>query len=403
MKTHNAQHKILKRINNPLFIISFVALIVFNSNCRKETDYGKYITPSTSTSSENEMVVLGRKLNNPYSVKSMQIAYNQLKNTEDEDNLEATHLYIRYLPQNEKEHNELLTDNNLELFDYPLDYEILEGGISYHDPSIPAGDITWQYCVVEVGYVFKEIQHETISELFIPELIEEESGIFSESFVRNLVYKSLELTGNLKSETTSQNGAEGTHWYPNGVIEVHDDIAGSSIPLEGVKVRARSWFIIRKDYTNEDGFFETGKTLTDVTYSIKWETHDYDIRNGSLLQAYFFGPKNRDPWNLDIVSGKSLRFATIHRAAHRYHYKNIGGLKRPGIWTKLKIAYKDGAGTGVNWGTHWQRFVLTPTPALQLLPNIKLWGKKTVQLIVTQMIYTAQPFMNWLILLILIY
>ena len=147
------------------------------------------------------------------------------------------------------------------------------------------------------------------------------------------------------------------------------------IPLEGAKVRARSWFIIRKDYTNEDGHFQTGKTLTDVTYSIKWENRYYDIRDGALPQAYFRGPKNRDPWNLDIVSGKSLRFATIHRAAYRYNYKNIGGLKRPNIWTRLKIVYKDGEGTGVNWGTHWQRFVLAPA-GIQLFPNIKLWGKR---------------------------
>ena len=354
--------------------MSFMALLVFTPNCKKETDFTKYTDSSASQFAEKDIIVLGEQLENPYSVENMQIAYNQLKNTEDGDSLEATHLYIRYLAQNENEHNELLTDENLELFDYPLDYEMEEGGISHHDSNLPDSAITWQYTVVEVGYVFKEIQHETISELFIPELIEEESGAFNESFVRDLVYKSLELTNNLKSETTSQHGAEAVHWYPSGVIQVHDDVAGI-IPLEGAKVRARSWFIIRKDYTNEDGHFQTGKTLTDVTYSIKWENRYYDIRDGALPQAYFRGPKNRDPWNLDIVSGKSLRFATIHRAAYRYNYKNIGGLKRPNIWTRLKIVYKDGEGTGVNWGTHWQRFVLAPA-GIQLFPNIKLWGKR---------------------------
>lgn len=66
-----------------------------------------------------------------------------------------------------------------------------------------------------------------------------------------------------------------------------------------------------------------------------------------------------------MVSGKALRHATIHRAAHRYFYESIGGIKSATIlFDKLKIGYKDNEGTGVNWGDSWFE-----------LPTIKIHGK----------------------------
>lgn len=60
--------------------------------------------------------------------------------------LPATHWYVRFLPAQAAEMRTLV-DLGLILFDYPLDYEILEQGDLYHDPSIPSDEITWQYAV----------------------------------------------------------------------------------------------------------------------------------------------------------------------------------------------------------------------------------------------------------------
>mgnify|MGYP006079138509 CR=1 FL=1 len=326
--------------------MSFLALLVFTTNCRKETDYTNYLGNSNSTFAEKEMIVLGKQLENPYSIENMQEAYNNLKGngqTESGGNLTPTHLYIRYLPADEDELQILLGDEDLELFDYPLDYEMEEGGISYHDPNLPDSAITWQYTAVEIGYSFANVEYEIIDSLVIPEFYDEES--FTPVFLNQLEEEAFKITGNLKEGMfTSRSGK----WTPSGTIRIHDDIiaisnpSNSLIPLKGVKVRARSWFKIKTVYTELDGSFQTDQFRWDVYYSIKWETTEYLIRNGELLQAYYNGPKQTGDWNLNITNGghKSLRFGTIHRAAHRYYYEDIGGLKRPGTVIKLMYKYK---------------------------------------------------------------
>jgi len=118
-----------------------------------------------------DMVVLGKKLNNPFAVENMRTAYQNLKasgtKTLDVD-IKTNFLYVKFLPKNINEYDLLTLDSTLELFDYPLDYELKEGGTYYHDPQINAKDITWQYCAVPVDYKFPNIYHETIAELFIP-------------------------------------------------------------------------------------------------------------------------------------------------------------------------------------------------------------------------------------------
>jgi len=83
-----------------------------------------------------------------------------------------------------------------------------------------------------------------------------------------------------------------------------------------------------------------------------------------FFQAYFTGPKQKGNWNVDLVSGKALRHATIHRATHRYFYQNIGGLLSPTLSGRLKISYMDESGTSINWGN-----------IIILLPNIRIYGK----------------------------
>ncbi|MCF6359739.1 MAG: hypothetical protein L3J29_03155, partial [Cyclobacteriaceae bacterium] len=129
---------------------------------------------------------------------------------------------------------------------------------------------------------------------------------------------------------------------------------GSKIPLAGVKVRARSWFKTRTALTDAQGNYYISFFRNQVNYSIKWERNDYDIRDGLLFQAYFTGPKKKGNWNVDLVSGKALRHATIHRAAHRYFYQNIGGLVSPTIFPgKLKLAYLDKKGKSQYWLGTW--------------------------------------------------
>jgi len=366
-------------------LLLIIMSIVFFFGCQKDQSGISHDISNTEigfeklTIQSEGLIVLGKKLDNPYSVANMQQAYNNLlqdSTLTQSLNIRTTHLYIRYLPKTNDEEELLLSDSTLELFDYPLDYEISSGGTFFQDPQIAIGNVTWQYCVVENGYQFLPIQYEVLSNLFIPEYLE---GEINEDDINYLVDEALTITNNNDIDTTNIKNTKGkwSKWSPSGYINCYDDIVATTTddgmtPVVGAKVRARRWFIIKTDYTNSNGYFETGQFRRAVNYSIKWETSKYDIRNSVSIQAYFNGPKQREPWDLDISSGKSLRYATIHRAAYRYHFQNINGLKRPNVWRRLKINYIDDTGTGVNWGNNWQIFV----PGSPVWPNIKIWGKK---------------------------
>jgi len=68
------------------------------------------------------LMVLGEKLENPYSVANMQQAYSNLKsaNADIPDyNIETTHVYVRFLPKNMDEIELLEDDTTLELSEVP--------------------------------------------------------------------------------------------------------------------------------------------------------------------------------------------------------------------------------------------------------------------------------------------
>ena len=157
---------------------------------------------------------------------------------------------------------------------------------------------------------------------------------------------------------------------PSGKITAYDNIVGDFIPLKGVKVRARRWFTTYIGHTDGNGHFMcNGRFKRPANYSIVWESAKWDIRNGRLGQAYFNGPKITGPWQLNIGDGdnKSIHFATIHRALHRYYYGLTYGLSRPNNSRKEKIGYmhKSGDVLGVY---HRQRNA-------GILSDIEIYGK----------------------------
>ncbi|MEA3504595.1 MAG: hypothetical protein U9R32_05295 [Bacteroidota bacterium] len=378
------------KIEKFLILTMIVSMSLFNSCKKNDIEKPKSVLTNTKGEDNEELIKLVKQLENPYSVENMLVAYNILLQKNEisgsDVEIELTHYYIRYLPNSEEEFGLLKDDETLELFDYPLDYEMEEGGVYYHDPSIPEEKITWQYCVVKKDYHFQQIQHEILSELFIPELLEE--NIIDSTVLDKLVDEAFKVTNNYEKE--QEGNAESwwgpSKWTPSGYIKVYDNIKNGYIPVEHAKVRARRWFIVKKDYTNSSGYFATGQFRRPVNYSIKWEDSDYDIRNGTWGQAYYNGPKQRSAWDLNISSDKSLRFATIHRAAYRYHHKNIGGLKRPDVWGKLKYCYyhrnqNNNEYAGINWG-NWD--------FTGIFPDIRLFGKSNYNWIdINQLFSTA--------------
>ncbi len=342
--------------------------------------------------------VLGRQLENPYSVSNMKAALADLQQSSllksvSTLEIQTTHLYVRFLPKDDAELDVIKSDESIELYDYPLDYELLNEGICYHDSSLPEDQITWQYTCVPIGYVFPNVKYEVLSELFLIEDSDDglKSATISLSDWEILEDNALKLTGNEDGTVTLKS----SKWTPSGRIMLYDDdvqvitrvrvfshyeykqvlctdpncdylsyplkasvIEARRLPIDyephyhteqvavykyedkismggnralvGAKVRARRWFTIHRGITDSNGYFTCdGRFRRRANYSIKWERKYWDIRSGTWGQAYYNGPKKSGSWYLNISGGKSLHYAAIHQAAYRHFYGNNLGMKRP--------------------------------------------------------------------------
>lgn len=377
----------MKKHSYQLLLLVLIGILIYS--CQDEDDFVKEESFSIDQQAPESVMTLGKKLENPYSVANMQRAMDTiLKEVEESENvaakslqesaeqivIEETDLYVRFLPKDSLELNILEKDSTLVLFDYPLDHEIEQDGEHYHDPELPEDQISWRYTVVKPDYQFpEEIEHEILSDLFIPEnhpsyTIEEgeKSNTFNKKVtLDNLETVSLYLTGNLSEKELSElkeqsklaKGRECVRilwmtycwntpdpWYPSGTIKLWDNRLNDYYPMQGVKVRARRWFTIKTGITNSNGYFRTGSFKRPANYSINWERHHFSVKWSWWLfwstTAWYNGPKQKAPWNLNIKGGTQQYYATIFQAAHDYYYRYNYGLTKPsnsgGFW-KLRI------------------------------------------------------------------
>jgi hypothetical protein len=127
-------------------VLTLIGIMIYS--CQNENDLITQVEEQINLNEQDGLkkMILGKKLENPYSVENMKKALNNLKQSKSyakrkgtTDNLEitTTHLYIRFKPVNEEELNLIERDTTLILFDHPMDYEISEEGDFYQDPEIP--------------------------------------------------------------------------------------------------------------------------------------------------------------------------------------------------------------------------------------------------------------------------
>ena len=357
-----------------IVLIGFVACICFS--CAKDDEYfctnNDVSTFEKMEESEGE-IVLGEKINDPYNIAFMSEAFQQLKAEGAElpfDVLEPTGLYVRVLAGSTAELDLLEADTNMTWFDYPLDYEIAKTGTYYHDPTLP-DSATWKYGVIPVGYSLpSSLQREVIYQVFIPD-DHPEYKKYEDAFDRLEEISDL-LCGYEEDDDEKEISTKASKWNPSATIKAWDDTVGY-IPLRGAKVTVRRLTKYRTGITNANGYYYFNtKYRKKVNYSIIWERGYWDIRCG-WLQAYYNGPEQKGEWKLHISKGgKSIMYATIHRAAWNAYYGYFGELQRPYLITgKMKIRYIDG-NNGTTAGLHWN-----PWNVMGMISDIRIWGIDT--------------------------
>ncbi len=339
-KNYDFKQKIKIQSRNSIKLLLILTVFTLLFNCEKEESFEATTQNEQAIEQPNGVpTILGKKLENPYSVENMKNAYQNLQqksksgfSKSGNNKIKTTHLYIKFMPKTEDELSILKRDSTLTLYEYPLDYEITERGDYYRDPSVPNNQPTYQYCAVKVGKTLPNgVEHERLEELFIPDEDKDDvKGKSSYSYnIDALVDEALKITNNLEPEDINIKFRR-RKWRPAGAIRVWDDVLDDYIGVEGVKVRARRWFTTHTGIANINGIYSCdGRFRRDANYSIDWERYHFALQDGWLNSANYNGPKQKGNWNLNLNSGVQQYYATIFIAAHLYYYGDRLGLTSP--------------------------------------------------------------------------
>lgn len=276
-------------------------------------------------------------LPNPYALEVMQEVYDTYSETEV--TLEATDLYVKFMPKDSIELHRLMYDYDLELFDYPLDIMLEEG--EEYVPSIPETDVAWLYTTVKPDFVFPSgIAYEILYECYIPS-DDEIVGIPTKAGdMINVEAAAFALLGYTSSPVTK---SAYQYSVPEGHICMLDDTSGKYIPVKGVKVRCQVLTNIATDYTDEEGNYIMEKSfLFAPLYSIVFENvKGFDIWNNwgpVAVSSYSLGVQSNVGYNKTIDKNFSVwPCAAINNAAYEYYRmcEQTGILKPPAdlkIW-----------------------------------------------------------------------
>jgi hypothetical protein len=121
--------------------------------------------------SNGTAVVIGEKLENPYSVDNMKKDLEELRKLDKNQRfadveITPTDYYVRIRVSSVDQYDTLLSQG-IHLFEYPLDVEILEDGNYYltNDEDLNKGK--WYYTSVGIDFNFMDLEFEVLEELYL--------------------------------------------------------------------------------------------------------------------------------------------------------------------------------------------------------------------------------------------
>lgn len=303
------------------------ALSVALSCSKNPIDVSGSVTLSDEEQS-HDRIVLGERLDNPYSIDNVKAAFSQLYPTKSSDQVKFTDYYVRFLPSSAEELDRL-RDMGLELLDHPMDFEVLRDGDWYHDPSIDEEDITWQYAVAPSNFIFpKDIRYEIIQECFLADNARGTKA-FDDVDWEQVEKKAYEISGNgaMWEECEALTKADGAV-QPCGRITIVDEKYndGQPVGVAGVKVECNVFIKFSSSYTDRDGYYKmSGKFSSRPRYRIVFRnTKDFTIGfNTILYRGSVSGLGKNDPAGVSLCVTKEserklFRRCVVNNAAYEF-------------------------------------------------------------------------------------
>ncbi len=297
----------------------FSSLLFLTLSCQKEE-----IDPAPAhtqgqpqmlkTAPAEGLIVLGQKLENPYSLGNMQRALSELRTRGETwgsipTSLPVTDLYVRFLPADTTELNKLTQVYGLELFDYPLDYEIVQGGSYYHDPTLAPEKITWLYTTVKPDFQFPDIQYEILEQCHIP-------SDNDDPFLDALEETAFQITGNEEMLSVGQKGK------PSGYVMVWESKQNCYVGIRSIRVQVHNFVKWRSSDTDLNGYYHINeKYRTQVHYTVIFENNTgFKVWGniGPLMAArWWLGWHSNNGYSCGIpTNSHAWLYATINNGAH---------------------------------------------------------------------------------------
>jgi len=272
------------------------------------------------------MIVLGDQLEDPYTVNNMTKAFNELYPTKAglRITVDPTHLYVRFLPQDEEQYESLQKICPI-ILDHPMDYEIITEGDFYHDPDIPDEQITWQYAVVNHDFVFPQgIRCEVLDSCYIPDSSTKAEGVDWDAVER----EAYRITGNEKLCCSSTKAGSGS--VPSGRITIVDsDLSKEPVGVKGVMVSCNTFVKFSNVYTDSEGNYKMNKSFAaEPRYRIVYKNFKgFGIGINLLLipaSVSTLGQASAGGLDVNIDSSSERKMflrSAVNNAAYEYYEK----------------------------------------------------------------------------------
>jgi len=320
------KYTIMKRITHAKKFVGWALSCLLLASCQKQFTPQ---APAAAKDSDTRIeTVLGQKQPNPFSFQYLQKAISGVSQSKGASTIggstlvSPTHYYVRFAPQNVEQLTKL-EEAGFELFDVPLDYDVVTSGDWYQDPSIPDEQITYQYTLVPEGYALPStIPYTVLDTIFLYNEDageEQEPDDWSDGNGDCLIYDPVmgwyldpnctPGTGQLSQQSMNEleplnkfyrrNGdpvikatqklkkmgiqpsalyamsvklagydpnagttgvVQSGNYRPKGYIRVENTEIPTPEPVRGVLVKSRNFFKLDSDYTADNGYFEMSKT-----------------------------------------------------------------------------------------------------------------------------------------------
>ena len=334
-----------------IVLLSCVETPILDKDVAPNEDVSEKTTIVTRSSSDNTYIVQ----QNPYALRVMQEVYDTFSETPI--TLEATDLYVKFMPKDSVELHTLRYECNLELFDYPLDIELAEGEV-YVNYDLPESDLIWVYTTVEPDFIFPTgISYEVLEECYIPEDGETIGSPtrLGEVYVEDAAFALMGYDEEVLVDTRA-------NVTPQGTITVFDDYNGFNVPVKGVKIRCHRIVKWATAYTNENGSYTMSKSFRfKPHYAIVFENvKDFDIWGdwGPIdIANYNLGWHSNAGRSFNIGSNNGAwEWAVVNNSVYEYYQMcDQTGICKPPSDLKIWV---------------WKNFIGSSAPMLRRIEHI---------------------------------